>query len=436
MPEKKDVEKNGFPAPPPGLDLPMPPPRPGKEPVKEKITFPPLSTAPRIKTPEKERKAPAPPHEPPSADDTERDIFGMFESARTHLEEEIAERDRRLEKERAQWLEALKTKDTDIVSIRRKMEEIETSYRDQREKGEEVMKGAVEEMQRQMFQLERSLEEERRTAWEQTLKAKEEERSSVKVEMALREVVEKQDLERRMDEMLKTRDEKEKKLEDIIVKFQTEKTNIEAEIRDREEEILILRRQLEDRERKEINIDLRVEREVERARETLQRQMRDLEADAENLRRSLREKEERFAWKEDSLRKEANESKFKWEEALNALGLQKQQLSKVEESLKDKTGELFRAEDQFRKDLEWVKERSREEKSGLHAQILRYEEAVEKLKRDLDTAGKGKSLSDEKYLKEIEILKSQWETERKRFAERTGELEVMEKEREESLAAL
>ncbi|PKM99566.1 MAG: hypothetical protein CVU78_05615 [Elusimicrobia bacterium HGW-Elusimicrobia-2] len=305
-------------------------------------------------------------------------LRSKIEQAKKTLEESLTRKKEKLEARELYWMSTLKEKEQEAEKIKQEMKAaLDRMEMSQAEK-EVSLRSALEQFEGRLMSVSRELEDEKKKSYRSMQKAREESEASLKVEMALKEIVSSKDYEDKLQNMQAAR---ENLLKDMIRQkdnFNREKSALEEQIGALNEQVYRQREVIARQESSEKIFETQKEKEIGAARQDAKSRLEDLVNQVKS--------------REDGVRIKENE--FRIQELAN-----RQKLDNISDDLKRKEAELTALRD-----------------------------LASRLERELHAARQALEEGNSKFVKEIDWLKKHFEEERASWADRFAQESRMRKE--------
>ncbi|MBU2528826.1 hypothetical protein KKF70_05510 [bacterium] len=301
-----------------------------------------------------------------------------IEQAKKTLDESLARKKEKLEKRELYWMSTLKEKEQEAEKIKQEMKAaLDRMEMSQAEK-EVSLRSALEQFEGRLMSVSRELEDEKKKSYRSMQKAREESEASLKVEMALKEIVSSKDYEDKLQNMQAAR---ENLLKDMIRQkdnFNREKSALEEQIGALNEQVYRQREVIARQESSEKIFETQKEKEIGAARQEAKSRLEDLINQVKSREEGVRIKE----------------NEFRIQELAN-----RQKLDNISDDLKRK-----------------------------EAESTALRELASRLERELYAARQALEEGNSKFVKEIDWLKKHFEEERSSWADRFAQESRMRKE--------
>jgi len=323
------------------------------------------------KTPSKGFAPPGAPSAPAPGREAAVDLGGQnyaealklkIEQAKKTLKDSQARKKENLEKRELYWMGILKEKESEAEALKQEMKgALENMELSQTEK-ETALRDALEQFEGRLMSVSRELEDEKKKSYRSMQKAREESEASLKIEMALKEIVSSKDYEEKLQNLQNAR---ENLLKDMIKQkdnFNREKAALEEQVTRLSDQISNQREIISRQESSEKFFEVQKEKDIEAARAEAKTRLEELVNQVKGREESVRLKENEFRILEFANKHKLDDLSDELREKESALSAMRGTASHLERELSDAKTALKEGNSKFVKEIEWLKKHFEEER--------------------------------------------------------------------------
>ena len=291
-------------------------------------------------------------------------LRSKIEQARKTLEESRARKKGKLEEREFYWMGILKEKEQEAEKIRQEMKAALDKMEMSQAEKESSLRGALEQFEGRLMSVSRELDDEKKKSYRSMQKAREESEASLKVEMALKEIVSSKDYEDKLQNMQNAR---ENLLKDMIRQkdnFNREKSALEEQIGTLSEQISRQREIIARQESNEKIFETQKEKEIEAARRDARSRLEDLVNQVKSREESVRIKENEFRIQELANRQKLDNLSVELKRKESELSALTDGASRLERELNTARQALEEGNSKFAREIDWLKKHFEEERAA------------------------------------------------------------------------
>ncbi|MBA3065545.1 hypothetical protein FP828_03535, partial [bacterium] len=298
------------------------------------------------------------------AQNYEVSLKAKIEQAKKTLEDSRAKKKEIVEKRELYWMGVLKEKEKEAESLNKEMKgTLENMEISQAEK-ETALRNALQQFEGRLMSVSRELEDEKKKSYSAMQKAREESEASLKVEMALKEIVSSKDYEDKLQSLHSAR---ENLLKDMIRQkdnFNREKSALQEQLGLLSEQIANQREIISRKESAEKFFEVQKEKDIEAARSEAKTRLEDLINQVKSREESVRLKENEFRIQEFANKQKLDTFSDELRKKESALSGLRDTAARLERELAYARNALDEGNSKFVKEIEWLKKHFEEERAA------------------------------------------------------------------------
>ncbi len=292
------------------------------------------------------------------------ELKAKIEQAKKTLDESRARKKEKLEKRELYWMGILKEKEKETEVLNQEMKSTLENMEISRTEKETALRSALEQFEGRLMSVSRELEDEKKKSYRSMQKAREESEASLKVEMALKEIVSSKDYE---DKLQNLQNARENLLKDMIKQkdnFNREKSALGEQISRLSEQIANQQEIISRKESAEKFFELQKEKDIEAARAEAKIRLEDLINQVKSREESVRLKENEFRIQEFANKQKLDNLSDELRKKESALSMMKDTAARLERELSDARNAVEEGNSKFVKEIEWLKKHFEEERAA------------------------------------------------------------------------
>jgi len=289
-------------------------------------------------------------------------LKSKIEQAKKTLKDSHLRKKENLEKRELYWMGILKEKEAEAEALKQEMKGALENMEISRAEKETALRDALEQFEGRLMSVSRELEDEKKKSYRSMQKAREESEASLKIEMALKEIVSSKDYE---DKLQNLQNARENLLKDMIKQkdnFNREKTALEEQIGRLSDQISNQREIISRQESAEKFFEAQKEKDIEAARAEAKTRLKELINQVKGREESVRLKENEFRLLEFANKHKLSDLSDELREKESALAAMRGTASHLERELSEARNALEEGNSKFVKEIEWLKKHFEEER--------------------------------------------------------------------------
>ncbi|MEA2081843.1 MAG: hypothetical protein U9O97_03815 [Elusimicrobiota bacterium] len=348
---------------PPSFAAPGPPGGPSKIPPKGHVPPGAFSSSPAQPQEDQRRPLPRKGAFVPGGSGYTDQLKLKIEQAKKTLEDSRFRKKEKFEQRELYWMSLLKEKEKEADTIKREMKEALENMEDSQTEKETALRGALQQFESRLMGVSRELDDEKKKSYRSMQKAKEESEASLKIEMALKEIVSSKDYEDKLENLQNAR---ENLLKDMIRQkdnFNREKSALEDQIGTLNEQISNQRQIISRKESAEQIFEAQKEKDIESARAEAKARLEDLLRQVRGREESVRLKENEFRVQEFANKQQLDNMSGDLRKKESELSAARDTASRLARELTAARNALEEGNSKFVKEIDWLKKHFDEERA-------------------------------------------------------------------------
>ncbi|MCD6311240.1 MAG: hypothetical protein J7M11_02160, partial [Elusimicrobia bacterium] len=359
------------------------------------------------------------------------ELKSKIELAKKTLEESRARKKESLEKRELYWMGVLKEKEKEAEALKQEMKSTLANMEISQADKETALRDALEQFEGRLMSVSRELEDEKKKSYRSMQKAREESEASLKVEMALKEIVSSKDYE---DKLQNLQNARENLLKDMIKQkdnFNREKSALEEQIRQLSEQIANQREIISRKESAGKFFEVQKEKDIEAARAEAKTRLEDLVNQVKSREESVRLKENEFRLQELAGKQKLDNLSDELRQKESALSIMRDTAARLERELSDARSALEEGNSKFVKEIEWLKKHFNEERAAWSDRF----DKESRLRKEISSSHTDVVKERDAASRELALVRGRYEDIASRLSEKEKDIENLkngfEKERAE-----